>query len=201
MWDVWGDKALIAVGGAWRPLAPERRGGDLCEPVWKGGWALLWFKEVPPLGFFFKFLPEVRCCFKCDKLWRKAHIYENTFSSKVAWSPSGTAYPARGAAGKRQLLLPRKGRFIESDLSGLQIFHKCALLRCCYLTTGIWTCSPAGFATLAHWQVGAIDAIPTRPWLWKGHARPGKACPLHFKNSRNQILSVTVTNRATGDTA
>lgn len=43
-------------------------------------------------------------------------------------------------------MLPRKGRFVESDLSALQIFHKCALLRCCYLTTGIRTRSPAGSA-------------------------------------------------------
>lgn len=107
--------------------------------------------------------------------------------------------PARGAAGWQQCQLLRKGRFIQSDLPALQLFPKCALLRCCYLTAGIRPCSPAGSAAVAHWQVGAIDAVPTGLLLCKGHVRLDKVCRLPFKNSRNQIFSVTVTNKATGD--
>lgn len=52
---------------------------------------------------------------------------------------------------------------------------------------------------LVHWQVRAVDAIPAGLRLCKGHVRPGEAGPSPFKNSRNQIWSVTATNKATGD--
>lgn len=135
---------------------------------------------------------------KSSYLWKDL-VFQSAGPLQV---PATVVHPAsaRGAAGKWCVLLLRKERrFVEIDLLVLQVFHKCALLRCCYLTTGITTCSCAGSAALVHWQVGEIDTIPTGPQLWKGHVHPAEACRLPFKNSRNQILSVTVTNKATED--
>lgn len=173
--------------------------GNLRELLKKWmGLICCWFKEVQVSGVS-QFLPEVLCCFKYNKLRRKACSYKKTFSSK-ALNPSrsrGTTHPSQRSSWEIEFLAPEKGEihwrwpFSPSDI------HKCALPRWCYLTVGIRTCSTAGSAARAHWQVRATDTVPTGPQLWKGHVHPGEGCHLPFKNSRNRILSVTATHRAT----
>lgn len=175
---------------------------NLCE---KADGPKCWFEELPPVGVLKNFCQVFGVALSWINYGGKLismKILPLLEQPGALQTQAAVVQPARPEERWEMAdLAPKKGKIHWEWPFSLQIFHICALLRCCYLTTGIRMCSPAGFAALAHWQVRAISAAPTRPWLWKGHACPGKACPLHFKNSRNQILSVTVTNRATGDTA
>lgn len=154
-----GTKALISVReGCLGAL--EVHGRPDWRWVWKDRQAIGFrafmvdWKQLKPLGFL-NFCEKFGIALSIIN-YREEQKYIKRLLLSKCWVSSDPDYcVATGASHSCCCLAtvpaPEKGAIHPEWPSSLQLFPKCALLRCCYLTAGIRACSPAGSAAVAHW--------------------------------------------------